>query len=250
LARDVELQTRSELYARRVAILAICASAFFWAARTLPKSLAVDRFRSVAAELLSYEQYSSASLASMLSDQAALNLDPCDTYAQRALMLAEIPLVELSLKRGAAAEFDSHVHALELRVEQILRCNPRDSFAWLVAFNLRIIHGQLDVRTFQFLDTSYDTSPNEVWIAIRRLLAAMPFLDEAPPQTRARAASEFRLLVHNGLFDEAARSYLVASDSMRAMLMIELQEATQVERERLLRSLKSLDLVNQPSRRS
>lgn len=248
MVRYIAPHSDFETSVRRAIVLAFCTIALFWAGRTLSRSIAVVGFETVEAELLSLEKYSARALANMLTEEAALNFDSCDTRAQRALLLAEIPLVELSLKNGAASEFDSHMHALEVRTQQILRCAPRDAFAWLVAFNLRIIHGQLDDRTFQFLDMSFDNSPNEAWIAIRRSLAAMPFADRAPSIIRVKVAIDFGLLIRNGYFEEAARSYLAASDPMRATLTIELEKTTQVQQKRMLYALENLPQSNRSPR--
>jgi hypothetical protein len=233
-------QSKFERFARGAIVSAICIVAFFWASRTFPRSVAIDEFRASEAALLSYERYSVSSLASMLTSQAALSLDSCDTHAQRALLLAELPLAYIALKTGATLEFDSRIHSLEVRTQQILSCNPRDSFTWLVAFNIRVVHGQLDDRTFQFLDMSYQTSPNEAWIAVRRNLVAMPFIEKAPPPLRDRVVNEFGHLVRNGYFDEAAQSYLAATNAVRLRLSTELEQTTPYDQKLLFSALETL----------
>lgn len=48
-----------------------------------------------------------------------------------------------------------------------MSCTPRDSFAWLLAFDFEVLHGRLNQHSFDLLAMSYRTSPNEAWIAIR-----------------------------------------------------------------------------------
>jgi hypothetical protein len=88
----------------------------------------------------------------------------------------EMPLAEAALRSGAAAEFDQHIQSLEARSRRILSCTPREVFVWLLAFNLEILHGLLNEHAFNLLAMSYETSPNEAWISIRRNIVAMPLV--------------------------------------------------------------------------
>jgi len=49
----------------------------------------------------------------------------------------EMPLAEAALRSGAASEFDRRIQSLEARSRQVLSCAPRESFAWLLAFDLK-----------------------------------------------------------------------------------------------------------------
>ena len=96
----------------------------------------------------------------------------------------EMPLAEAALRSGAANEFDRRIQSLETRVRQVLGCTPRESFVWLLAFNLEVLHGRLNERSFDLLAMPYETSPNEAWISIRRIVVAMPLVLSAPEPVR------------------------------------------------------------------
>jgi hypothetical protein len=137
------------------------------------------------------------------------------------MLLMEVPLAEAALRSGATAEFDQRVQSLEVRSKRILTCTPRDSFVWLLAFNLELLHGR---QAFDLLDMSYDTSPNEAWISMRRVNVAMPLVLVVSDSTRQKILSEFQQLIRFGFATEAARSYLAASLPVQSRLQ------TQIER--------------------
>ena len=159
-----------------------------------------------------------------LESQASQNVSPCDTHSQRALLLMEMPLAEAALRSGAAGEFDRRIQSLEARSRQVLSCTPRESFVWLLAFNLEVLHGRLNEQSFDLLATSYETSPNEAWISIRRIIVAMPLVLAAPEPVRQKILFEFQQLIRNGFEDDAARSYFTAPGSVRSLLQTQIEQ--------------------------
>lgn len=139
-------------------------------------------------------------------------------------MLMEIPLAEAALRSGATAEFDQHIRSLEDRSRRILGCAPRESFVWLLAFDLELLHGRLDEHSFDLLAMSYETSPNEAWIAVRRIVVAIPRILSAPEPLRQRILAEFQQLVRDGFLDDAARAYSSASGSVRPLLQTQVEQ--------------------------
>jgi hypothetical protein len=147
-----------------------------------------------------------------------LDVSRCDNHAQRALLLMEIPLADAALRSGAARDYDEHVRSLESRARQALGCTPRDSFVWLVLFGLETGHGVLDQHAFDLLAMSYETSPNEAWMATRRITLAIPVVVSAPEPMQQQILGEFQDLVRNGFVELPARAYLRASGPTRALL--------------------------------
>ena len=194
----------------------------WWGVRALPASSAIDEFGSLQSQLLHSERFSAARLVAQLGRADLALLSSCDTSAQIALLLAEMQLAETDLQTGAVAELDQHIVSVRERAQQALGCTPRQSMIWLVAFSLNVLQGRLDDQTFRLLELSYETSPHEAWISIRRNPAAMPIVQIAPEPLRERIISEFGQLIANGFQDEAARSYLRASSSAKPVLQLEL----------------------------
>jgi hypothetical protein len=195
-----------------------------WGISTLPRSEAADDLRDVESRLLRSETFSRKTLTQTVRSEDSQNLSPCDTHSQRALLLMEMPLAEAALRSGVAGEFDRHIQSLENRTRRVLGCAPRESFVWLVAFNLEILHGRLNPQSFDLLAMSYETSPNEAWIAIRRIIVAMPLILVAPEPVRQKILFEFRQLIRNGFADDAARSYATASEPIRSLLQTQIEQ--------------------------
>jgi hypothetical protein len=209
---------------QRALTLAIGCLGLVWGILALPRSEAADEFRDIESRLLHSETFSRTSLTQTLESQTSRNLSPCDTHSQRALLLMEMPLAEAALRSGAAGEFDRRIQSLEARSRRVLGCAPRESFVWLLAFNLEVLHGRLNAQAFGLLAMSYQTSPNEAWISIRRNIVAMPLVLVAPEPVRQKIIFEFQQLIRNGFAEDAARSYLAASLSIRSLLQTHIEQ--------------------------
>ena len=195
-----------------------------WGIFAVPRSEAADDLRDIEGRLLRSETFSRTSLTQTLESQMSHDLSPCDAHSQRALLLMEMPLAEAALRSGAAAEFDRHVQSLEARSRQVLGCAPRESFVWLLAFDLEVLHGRLNEQSFDLLAMSYETSPNEAWISIRRIIVAMPLVLVAPEPVRQKILFEFQQLIRNGFVDDAARCYFAASSPIRSLLQAQIEQ--------------------------
>lgn len=194
-----------------------------WGLVVLPRSEATDDLQALESRLLRSETFAPTTLRLILESQASRVLDACNTHSQRALLLMEMPLTDLALRSGATVEFDQRIRSLETRSRKILGCTPRESFVWLLTFYLETLHGRLDERSFDLLAMSYETSPNEAWISIRRVIVALPLAEIAPTHLRQKIFDEFQQLVENGFTDDAARAYSTASQPVRSHILLRIQ---------------------------
>jgi hypothetical protein len=210
--------------AQRTLTLAIGCLALVWGIFAVPRSEAADDLRDIESRLLRSEAFSRVSLTQTLESQISRDLSPCDTHSQKALLLMEMPLAEAALRSGAAAEFDRHIRSLEARSRKVLGCAPREAFVWLLTFDLEVLHGRLNEQSFDLLAMSYETSPNEAWISIRRIIVAMPLVLVAPEPVRQKILFEFRQLIRNGFVDDAARCYFTASSPIRSLLQAQIEQ--------------------------
>jgi hypothetical protein len=205
-------------------IFAIGCLGLVWGIFALPQSEEADDLQDVESRLLRSEAFSPRALSLRLEGAASQNLSACDTHSQRAVLLMEMPLAEAALRSGAAEEFDRRVLALETRSRRILSCAPRESFAWLLLFDLEVLHGHLNEQSFDLLAMSYETSPNEAWISIRRIIVAMPMILIAPEPVQQKILLEFQQLIRNGFVGEAARAYMAAPQPVRSLLLTEVEK--------------------------
>ncbi len=204
--------------------LAIGGLGLVWGICALPQSEVADEFWDLESRLLRFETFSPTASARILESQASQSLSACDTHSQRAMLLIEMPLAEAALRSGATNVFDRHIQSLEARSRRILSCTPRESFVWLSMFNLEVLHGLLNDHSFSLLAMSYETSPNEAWISIRRIIVAVPLVLLAPEPVRQAILAEFKQLIRNGFVDDAARSYLTGSGPIRSLLQTQIEQ--------------------------
>jgi hypothetical protein len=205
--------------------LLIGCSGLIWSVSNVARGAISDDFRNLEDRLLQFETFSqSASMQTLASPAAKEELCSCDNHAQRALLLLEMPLADASLRFGAIQDFDQHIQSLESRSRKVLACSPRDSLVWLLLFGIQVEHGRLDDRSFDFLAISYETSPNEAWIGVRRMAVALPVVLAAPEPVRKKILAEFQNLVRNRFLEIPASSYLNARAPLRALLQSRIEE--------------------------
>lgn len=195
-----------------------------WGMSNLVRGEAADDFRDIETRLLQFEAFGQATKLRVLASSAAQDTSGCDSHAQHALLLMEIPLADAALRSGDLAAFNQRTRSLEARAKQALSCTPRDSLDWLVLFGLQTAHGVLDEHAFDLLAMSYQTAPNEAWIAVRRILLAVPVVRSAPKPMQEAILAEFQNLIANGYVDMPARAYQNASEAVRSDLQARVEQ--------------------------
>jgi hypothetical protein len=208
----------------RVLTLGVGCAALVWGISIFFGGASADFFRDVETYLLRFEAYNPSATNRMLADTAVQDVSDCDDHSQRALLLLEMRLTEAALRSGASQEYDQHMRALEARTRRALSCSPRDSFAWLMAFGLQVQHGALNEHAFDLLAMSYETSPNEAWIAVRRIMVAAPVALSAPEPVKRAILAEFQNLVRHHFVEVPARVYFNAPASLQALLRSRIDE--------------------------
>jgi len=206
------------LFIQRGLIFAVSCIGMVWGGFALPTSAVADHFGYLEARLLHPETFDPNILALKLESPATKDLSDCDNHAQTALLLTEMRLAEAALRAGELAEFDQRSLSMDVRARRVLGCVPRDSYVWLLAFSVYVLHGQLNEQSFKLLAMSYDTSPNEAWIAIRRNIVALPLVLVVPQPLQDKILTEFQQLVRNGFRHEASQSYSGASRAVQSLL--------------------------------
>jgi len=211
-----------------------------WGISGFGRSVTADYFEGVESRLLSFEAYRSDASREMLESPMARELSDCDNHAQRSLLLLELPLADAALKAGATAEFDRRVQSIEGRARRVLACVPRDPLFWLVLFGLEVEHGQRDRHSFELLATSYEISPYEGWIGLRRAMVTIPIIRTIPDPLREQVLAEFQKLIRDKLPEIPARLYLGASESTRAILQPPIDQLDSTSRQAFASMLEQL----------
>lgn len=212
------------LFSLRAMILVFGCLGLVWGIVNVGQSIVASDFWDVEAQLLRFETFTKAAAARTLESPAAQALSPCDSHAQRALLLMELSLANADQRSGAASAVNRRVQSLEARTRQILSCAPRDSFAWLVAFGLEASRGAPTGHAFDLLAMSYETAPNEAWVALRRMIVAIPAALAAPEQVQKMILDEFQNLIQHRFVEIPARAYFDAPPETRALLQLRIEQ--------------------------
>ena len=221
-------------------VLVVGCTALAWGGLSAKRGAASDVFRDIETHLLKFETFSPTSAAATLDGAAAQKLSACDAHAQRALLLLEIPLAYAALQSGAVQEFDRRSRSLESRARQTLGCSPRDSFVWMVLFGLYAGRGQVDEHSFDLLRMSYETSPHEAWIAVRRVTVAVPVMLSAPETLQQRILAEYKYLIQKRFIEMPVRVYLNSPPAVRSLLQASIDQLGAKEKEAFAAALKKL----------
>ena len=208
---------------RRCLAVALGSAGLAWGINVLPTSEAADDFRFLEDQLLQSDTFNPNTLTHKLASPPAEVVRDCDTHSQTALLLMEMRLAQVALPAGAIAEFEQRDQSMEFRLRRTLACEPRQSFVWLLAFSLDVMHGRLNEQALNLLAMSYQTSPNEAWVAIRRIMVAIPLVLIMPDRLKEGVLGEFQQLVRDGFAREVALPYSSASTSIRALLQARIE---------------------------
>ncbi len=102
------------------------------------------------------------------------------------------------------------------------------------------MHGRIDNHAFEFLAASYETSPNEAWVGLRRLTIATPVLLSAPEAIQQKILDEFRNLIRRGFEEIPARAYLAAPASAQKLLQSRIEELDALRQESFAKTVQKL----------
>jgi hypothetical protein len=212
------LSARGASFLPKAFATAVCLLALGWSGSVVVVSEDFDKLIELKDGLLRSGNFAAAQLQPVY-DQ--LQHEPgfrCEGDAQTTLLMVQLKLSQDDLAAGHADEFDRRMSDADSRAQDVLTCAPGLSYVWLLGYWTRVMQGRLDDTSIAMLGMSYDTAPIEGWIASRRNGAAMRLAALAPAALRARIVHEFSLLVRDGYAKEAAGSYAVAPDVMKADL--------------------------------
>ncbi len=202
----------------RALIAILAATGMIWSGYSFGSGALTDSFRGIEARLLQFESYSLKTATRTLDSEIAGELSACETHAQRALTLLELPVAEAALRSGATRDYDDRLRSIERRTRGALGCAPRQAFEWLVLFGIETAHGVLEPQTFALLANSYAYGPLDAWVGIRRMAVAIPLLLSLPDPLKARVLREFQDLVRGRFVEYPAAAYSGAPAPIRVLL--------------------------------
>lgn len=224
-----------------IAGIGICS--IVWAFSASAAYRAEAPFESAARDLLRDESFDAEKL-----NELKRQLDAADRL--RAVAMDNAAIIRLRLLGVALADRTATADQAQLgaTLAAALSQDPGNSFLWSAYYWLDCTRGDVADRGARLLRMSYQSGPNEAWIALRRNPVALGNFASLPSDLAERALSEFVGLVQSGLFDNAANILAGPGWPIRQQLLSRLAPLDEDHREAMARALarKDLDGVSVP----
>ncbi len=214
----------------RVMLLFVAVVGTLWPLAAVPSFWLTAPIREVSLQIMADDRFRPGVLGDMLIRLNA-NSRPAvvQPELQSALALVTLRTAEEALHRKNPDEGDRAMEASEGELRLALQVNPADSFLWLMLYSVVTRRSGFDFDIIGYLDRSYASGPNEGWVVLRRNRLALAIFSLLSKSRQQEVLAEFAALINNGFIEEAA---------------INLTSVGWVERERLLESLKQLDVAS------
>ena len=224
----------------RASIILFGAIAIAWAVLVIPVFLQQQKPVAMASALERGEAYD---LANMLGQSGATPrldyLGFCNAAALRAhtiiltKVLADPTVIEnRTLQEAGWQKLHSVTRAL-------LACSPSDSLGWLILFWLDVSKNGYTTEYGNYLQLSYQTSPNEAAVALWRNRLVLGLYDRLPSRFTDLAVPEFIKLVNTErLYAEMGDVFERAAPALQQRLVLALRTADPRPREVFERMLR------------
>jgi hypothetical protein len=211
-----------------------------WAFLAYPSLRHETAFAAAAQHILSGEQYNAEQLSELRGKLGAsldISLRPSalNDIAVIRLRLAEADLV---LGQASAADLD----ALQRSIDAALDHNPARSFLWLTDYWLQRLRSDSGPADSGLLRMSYQTGPNEAWIALKRNPVGLAVFPSLPEDLKGRAIAEFAGLVRSWLYQDAASILAGPGWPVRQQLTNGLAQLDEGHRWRFAQTLEARDI--------
>jgi hypothetical protein len=141
----------------------------------------------------------------------------------------------------SSQEVQSRLQELAGLTKDALRNTPTDGFLWLTLCWISDSSGTATNDGWRFLRSSYQSSPNEGWIGLKRNPFALGRFTTLPDDIAEDAVQELMHLVQSGLHAEAAQIIAGPGLPINKLLLRRLRALGLVERTALARSLSYSD---------
>lgn len=134
-------------------------------------------------------------------------------------------LLDAALAAGDPDGIDAAAEQLDRAAQHAIACSPRDGFAWLARYRVRLQRSGPDDVASQALRNSFRFARNEGWVGLRRTRLVLTRSRTVPPDLVERSLSEFVQLLEAGYLDPCASLYAELSPTLRDRLMPRLEAA-------------------------
>lgn len=203
----------------RLQLLALAAFGIGWAVIAGSQSLAKAPVVAVGREMKGGASFLGSRLEALLDSASPTTPDlDCSIAYRRGRLLIAAGLADVTMTTSNdLGAMDRARAQLDAVAREVLRCSPREGYAWLALYWTTAQREGLQGKALDFLAMSYEVAPREGWIAVRRNPQAVKAFHAMPEALRGKLAVEWSELVTAQLY-EAAASSLTQSTAYRPLL--------------------------------
>jgi hypothetical protein len=172
----------------RLIFTVLALAAMSWGAFALVISRQAGPLERVAKRIIIGEPFNAEALALLQPAMAAIEANElCHPAALRAVAIIRLRRLETA----AAAAVDEEPALFRQSARHSLSCTPADPYLWLVMYGTESSQSGLGERPLQYLRMSYQTGPNEGWVALKRNRLALAAFAHLPRDVAEMAIGEF-----------------------------------------------------------
>ena len=211
-----------------------------WALSTYPTFRHETAFAAAAQHILSGEQYSAKQLNELRSELDASSVSSFRPSVLNDIAVVRIRLVEADLALGQVSAVE--LETLQGSIDIALDRNPTRSFLWLADYRLQELRSGSAAADLGLLRMSYQTGPNEGWIAVKRNPIALGVFSSLLDETKSRVIAEFSGLVRSWLYEDAANILTGPGWPVHQRLLDGLAQLDEGHRRRFAKILETRDI--------
>lgn len=212
--------------ALRCLVFAIAAVSIGWAIYAMPVFWRQSPLEKMALSIIAGDQFKPAAISGMRQTVDSMMAGPIERPAILASMaIFRLRVLELTITNGRQQDVDDQMETLQATIRQSLANAPSDAFLWLVLFWVENMRNGFSEENLKYLRMSYETGPNEGWVALRRNRFSLALFNELPDDLAKQAVGEFAGLVNSNFSNDAADILISSGWKVRDRLMPALASA-------------------------
>ena len=177
-----------------------------WAISLLSHSDQSTPLNAIANRIMSGDSFQQKPLAASSKFLAETNNRTfCNPLEARAIAIIRLRQFEDAIANSDTRLADQQLKTLRSSIDLALSCVPTEGFLWFARYWSAINQGNPASDHFQELRMSYELSPYEGWIALRRSPYVLAIFDALPPDIKEMARNEFSAIVASGFIPDAVK---------------------------------------------
>jgi hypothetical protein len=220
----------------RMLLVVLGGAAVAWGAYVLPVFARQAPLEHLAAHVIAGDPFKPEALAAFMPQlEAAEQATECRAPALHSAAMIRTRVTEQAL--ADANDFGAQLTALRASIYKSLACSPTDSFLWLALYWVESNRSGFQPAYIDYLRLSYQSGPNEGWIALKRSPYALAVFDRLPPDLQEMVVAEFANLLNSSFVTMAVQIIEGPGWSHRGVLLSHLTNVTARYRDEFAREL-------------